>query len=338
MNLNHLRYALVLEQHRHFLNAARALGISQPALSRAIQSLEKSLGLTLFDRDASGVKPTESGAQLLESAGHLLTEFEDFERESELLRDLESRVLRLSLGYFPAVLSGHRALGELLAEVPQLRCRVRTDRWDRMVEVLLAREADLALAELSSAFLDDERFVAEPVSSNRGIFCCRPDHPLLDAGSLSLDALLDYPWVSTRLPRRAAEILGSDPRRAGRVDEITQQFVPSVETDVVDQMASLVARSDAIGICLLSMIERELDQGTLRPLGVHPKWLHLNYGFVRLRRRTLSPTAVRYMELVRRIEGEIAEKEIALRQRFDCPIDLEPVEGPPYAVEPRSSA
>lgn len=338
MNLNHLRYALALEQHRHFLNAAKALGISQPALSRAVQSLEKSLGLTIFDRDASGATLTESGSRLLDSARHLLVELEDFERESELLRDIESRVLRLSLGFYPAVLSGHRAVGELLADVPQLRCRVRTDRWYRTADVLLARKADLALTEISGAILDDERLVAEPVSCNRAIFCCRPDHPLLGSSSLSLEAVLDYPWVCTRLPQRVAECLGTKARRAGWRDESTGEFVPAVETDVVDQLAPLVARSDGLGLCLLSMIERELEEGLLRPLPFHPKWAHLNYGFVRLRRRTLSPTTLKYMELVQRIEAEIAEKEVALRQRFDCPLDLEPVSEASNLGETRARA
>ncbi len=325
VNLNHLRYALALEEHRHFLNAAKALGISQPALSRAIQSLEKSLGLTIFDRDASGVRLTESGSRLLDNARRLLVELRDFERESELLRNIESRVLRISLGFFPAVLSGHRALGELLATIPSLRCRVRTDRWYRTADVLLGREADLALAELSKTVLEDERLVTEPVSSNRTVFCCRPDHPLLELPSPSLEALLDYPWVSTRLPQRAAEILGDKPCRAGWTDEVTREFVPAVETDLVDQLGPLVARSNGIGICLLSMIEREVEQGLLRPLPFHPDWARLNYGFVRLRQRTLSPTALQYMELVRRVEDEIAEREVALRRRFDCPIDGEPV-------------
>jgi hypothetical protein len=86
------------------------------------------------------------------------------------------------------------------------------------------------------------------------------------------------------------------------------------------------------------MIERELEQGVLRPLPFHPNWARLNYGFVRLRRRTLSPTALKYMELVHSIEDEIAEKEVALRQRFDCPIDLEPVAAPSQPAEPSPGA
>ena len=323
INPNHLRYALALEQHRHFLNAARALGISQPALSRAIQSLEKSLGLTIFDRETHGVTPTESGAQLLQSARHLLVEFEDFERESELLRDIESHVLRISLGPYAAALSGHHAVAELLRTVPSLRCRARSDPWYRTAEVLLTREADLGITELSGAILADERLATEPVSRNRAVFFCRPDHPLLAAPIHSVEALLAYPWVGTRLPERVASVLGTEPCRAGQTDPVTQEFVPTVEVDLVDQIGPLVTCSDGLGIGLLSMIEREIEEGLLRPLSFQPEWFRTNYGFVHLKRRTLSPTTVKYMELVRAIEHEITKKEADLRRRFACPVDLE---------------
>ena len=55
LELRHHRHALALAEHRNFLRAARALEISQPALSRSIQELERRMGATLFSRARGGV-------------------------------------------------------------------------------------------------------------------------------------------------------------------------------------------------------------------------------------------------------------------------------------------
>ena len=50
ISLRSLRHVLMLARTRHFGRAAEELGISQPALTRSIQSLESELGVVLFDR------------------------------------------------------------------------------------------------------------------------------------------------------------------------------------------------------------------------------------------------------------------------------------------------
>lgn len=56
MNIDHLRYFLVLSQELHYSRAAGRLHISQSGLSHAIVSLEKELGISLFNKAGRGIQ------------------------------------------------------------------------------------------------------------------------------------------------------------------------------------------------------------------------------------------------------------------------------------------
>jgi DNA-binding transcriptional LysR family regulator len=66
LQIKHLRYLVVLAKERHFGRAARALAISQPALSQAVQQLEKHFGVPIVSRQQSGFQGfTDEGNEIL---------------------------------------------------------------------------------------------------------------------------------------------------------------------------------------------------------------------------------------------------------------------------------
>lgn len=75
MDRRHLEHFLAVAESGSFTGAARALRIAQPSLSQSIATLERELGVLLFQRLGRGVRLTESGTAMLEPARRVLRSF-----------------------------------------------------------------------------------------------------------------------------------------------------------------------------------------------------------------------------------------------------------------------
>src|SRR5213082_1898984 len=95
MDTRQLAAFCAVVERRSFSQAAEQLGVTQPAVSLQIRSLEKRLGLQLLDRSGRRVEPTEAGRRLYRSAQRLLAVEEQLlaelgeEAEGELAGRLE---------------------------------------------------------------------------------------------------------------------------------------------------------------------------------------------------------------------------------------------------------
>lgn len=87
MNLLHLRYFYEVARTKSFMETSRNLRISQPAISKMVRLLEEDLGRMLFERSRKGVRLTEQGEILFETASRIFSEAEA--GREKLLSDTE---------------------------------------------------------------------------------------------------------------------------------------------------------------------------------------------------------------------------------------------------------
>ena len=76
VKLASISQALLVAEHLSFSRAAQVLGIRQSAVSRRVRALEDKLGVSLFEREASGVRLTEAGRRFLERSRSALAEID----------------------------------------------------------------------------------------------------------------------------------------------------------------------------------------------------------------------------------------------------------------------
>ncbi len=137
-----LKIALAIARHGSLNGAARALGTTQPTVSRRLEGLERGIGAKLFERAPSGLSPTPLCAALLESLDQMEEGAQAVERRIAA-RDtgLQGRITVTSLGWF-----GDDILAPLLARFGARHEPVSIDLINDPRRFNLSRrDADIAL-------------------------------------------------------------------------------------------------------------------------------------------------------------------------------------------------
>lgn len=311
LKLRQLAHALAVWRHGSFRRAAEEQHLSQPALSRSIHNLEESLGITLFDRQASEVTLTTYGEAFLHRAEAILIEAAELEREMTLMKGLGAGRFSIAIGVFPAALSGIRAVSELLHAHPGLHIRLEVRNWRDVERMVRNRQVDIGFGELAH-LQETSAMRLIPIGRHVLVFYCRAGHPLLAQNDVSTADLDAYPYAGTPIPYRLAHLF---PRNCN-VDEKTGDIFPPIFVDPVDAAAAIVGATDAIGSALPLQIEPLIRSGKLRVLPLRAPWLYVDYGFILLASRSLSPAAEAFISLVKEIEVDAARRNQALADEF----------------------
>jgi DNA-binding transcriptional LysR family regulator len=311
LNLRKIEYALAVAENRSFSRAAEALKISQPTITRSIQSLEQEIGAKIFDRSRAGVSVTATGQLLLDRGAALAASALELQRDLQLLKGVELGKISIGAGPYPAAISVGHSVGELLARYPTLEVDVSVGGWLSLRQQVLDRQLDLSVAELSGIG-DDQRFEVQPCEKHRAVLICRKSHPLLHAEALTLQGIRNFPLVSTILPGRMRVLPAR--RESGRHGD--DLVVPTVRVDTMGLVMDIVAASDAIGIAMPVHVLPSVQRGDLAVLALDLPFLRSNYGIIRLAGRTPSPAAEAFTRIALRCDSEAQKKNAAAERQL----------------------
>jgi DNA-binding transcriptional LysR family regulator len=303
LELRHHRHALALAEHRNFLRAARALEISQPALSRSIQELERRMGATLFSRARGGVAATDVGRIYLAKARAVIVQSGDLEREMHLIRGLEIGELRFGAGVYPSEMFVARAMARMAKAHPSVKLTAVSNSIDTLLQMLRRREIDFAIGDQKTA--ETERGLrVTPLAWHKGHLVVRAGHPLLGGSTFKLKDVLRYPLtLTTRVPH---DLLSNFLQGEGGKGEggkggsrRVSATLPAITCDSPAMMKAIVAESDAIGLMPMSLIAREIAEGSLVALPIEAPWLGRTFAIIEIEDRTPSPSAEQFLRYIR---------------------------------------
>lgn len=161
MELTPLRYFLLAADTENFTRAAEKAIVTQPTLSRAIQSLEAELGQPLFEREGRKVTLTDTG-KLLESKARRILGLVDDAR-NEITDDGETGRVRVTAIPTIAPYFLPSALGRFAKTKPQAKVTVNEDVTEEALKRLRRGEVDLAILALpiSETDIDTETLFDE---------------------------------------------------------------------------------------------------------------------------------------------------------------------------------
>lgn len=245
MDMRKLKHAVVLAQEGSFARAARRLNLTQPALSRSIQSLESALAMPLFDRGRGGIRITSAGRRIMERAQAMLEMEASFEREAKAIS--QGSAGRLVMGIGPMLVP---LISDVLlathADGFELNLRVEIEGVQRLAELLAAEKVDFFIADTRHA-RQFPAFNLTPLVEVPAGYYARAGHPLAGRPGLNLPDLAPYPLASPDL--------GSQP-------------TPGVQTgngglacEDVATLKRFALNSDAVLLAIGFALEPELGAG-----------------------------------------------------------------------------
>lgn len=211
MNIDDIEYLVTVAEHGNIGRAAEALGLSQPALTRAVARLEALAGQRLFTRHPKGVVPTPAGDALLRRALRIRAEYDDAMRELEQMKSGQQGVLRL--GYSPSVDKDLviDAARRLLLERPAARLRLVEQMMQGLVEQLVNGQLDVVIGPAPVPLPPE--LAATALYRDRLHLAADRSHPLLRQARIGWEDVAAQPWflpsahtpVRRLLDRRVAE-------------------------------------------------------------------------------------------------------------------------------------
>ncbi len=260
MKLRQLEIFLAVAEEQSFSRASRRLNTSQPALSRAVQSLEEELGAPLLIRETTQVRLTPEGERLEGLAMEILEKVEDTKRE---IRQMSGSTPHLDIGYIPP------ALDTFLQEVMDSAC-------SRLPHLLLSLhdqtpEAQMRLMEKKKLDIGLVGSVCTEVESRFDLFSiCRIPlrlavsrrHPLADHERVKLADCKDEPFIRLRSDTFASQQRAVEDAcaRAGFKPK------PGEEADTLNSLAALIGSGRGITLVPADLAPRFPEQVKLVPI------------------------------------------------------------------------
>lgn len=189
-SLRQLEIFVTISRTESVSRAAEALSLSQSATSTALSELERQFDLQLFDRVGKSLRINETGRQLLPRAVELL------DRAHEIEALLQGHAgfgymkigATLTVGNYLATL----LVARFLQEHPESRIQLQVHNTSAIVQQIINHELDLGLIEGDTHHPDIE---VQPWIADELVVFSAPGHPLAKASNISIEQLLQEPWI-----------------------------------------------------------------------------------------------------------------------------------------------
>jgi len=294
-----LTIAVMLADVHHMPTVAHLCGVTQPAVSAAIASLEACLAQRLFQRTPRGMIPTAPGEDWIRRFKRVLAELRHIQADVAALNGaLEGLV---TVGALPLVrtLILPRAIANVLARHPRLRVRTLESPYEDLCADLLAADVDFILGALRP--LQDAALHTHELFRENIVLVARAGHPLARRRKVGMTDLRRYPWVLSRgwTPLR-------DQLNAFFAEHGEAALIPSVETADLAVLRGLLFNSDMLTALSVHQLHYEFAGGGLVALRSPLDALQRQIGVTTRAGAPLSPGARALLDEVERLSVAVA--------------------------------
>ena len=286
LTLRQLEIFAAVAKHHSVSKAAKALGLSQPAVSKQIHQMEKHLGVPVIEIIRQRVHITPMGQAVL---GHA-------KRFDELLRDLNNTVMdksdeltgdiRVSTGTSLSALVVH-SIARFIKKHPKVSIKIDVGSTDRVSHLLLENKTDVLIAPDEHLHED---LVAEDIARFQFIVVAHKKNPLVMKRAVSLEQLAEERWLRYSTSRYEASVLGP----------LLDQYpmIRSFESNSI--VAIKCALNENLGVAILpDYCLGQRDTSSLRELNVNGFPVSARLHCITRRNQKLTNTMSSFLQFIR---------------------------------------
>ena len=287
LNFHHLRAFAEVARTGSFTGAAEYLHLTQPAVSKAVSSLEEILGIALLERTSRQVKLTQAGVSLFSHARSI------FALEQAALQDIEERrglrkgCLHIGASTTIATYWLGRDLAIFLERYPQMDIRVSSGNTETMVHQVLEGWVELALVE---GPVDEERLNCELWHNEPLLLVTKP--------GVEREHLEHCRWILREEGSGTARVVAETLAHLG--------IVPARQIIVQSNQAAVQMVVAGVGVAIVPaiMAAHHLEQGELTCIPWLQGDLQRPLSKISLKGRPVSPARAAFESFLGETQGQ----------------------------------
>lgn len=290
MNFYPLKAFLAVAKDGSFSKAAKTLYLTQPAISKQIQSLEESFGTRLFDRTSKSIVLTEAGEILRDHANIAFQTLEDARETINQLRGLQRGHLRIGAASTIGTYMLPHPLGEMKQQFPGIEITLIITNKARVIQHVLNHDVELGFVgpPVEPVELKREEYLLDEL-----VLIMAPNHRLAGRESVGVKDLAEEVFVLREHGSGTREIMEEE---LGRKKVSLKKSMELGSTEAIKQA---VAANLGVSIVSKFAITLEILQGRLTTARLPELNLRRQLYLIQHKGRILSPAAQQYASLLR---------------------------------------
>jgi len=294
--MRHIRLLIALSQKKSLKLAAKSVNLTQPAVTKTLQSLEDTFGEQLFIRTSRGLVPNMLGEAAIQYANTVFADLQALHTDLKILKG--GGMGNIRIGCMPSQANSFlaRVISRLKQEAPRINIAVIEDTSDNLLKQLENDQIDLTIARIPQGW-PQENLVFEELGDEKIELAVRADHPMKNVPEVSFRDLLDFTWIVQPEPAPLRAIYNQCFREA-------QLPLPrsNVETASTLLTASLLQSSDTITLLPNSLILFYAQLGLMSRLAITIRARLSLFGLIYRQDRIATPP-VELAKVALRTEG-----------------------------------
>ncbi|OIK12136.1 hypothetical protein BIV60_16835 [Bacillus sp. MUM 116] len=202
MTPQQFRYIVEIAKHNSISQAASALFVTQPSISKAVRELETELGITILDRTNKGVVFTKEGTELLFYAKKLLEQMESIVHHFNKEKTINLTKFSISSQHYGFAIEAVANLMNYFAE-RKYELTIREGKTTDVIDDVHTSRSILgilSLTDLNKHFFEryftSKLLTFTPLASLKQQVFLRKEHPLAHHESITLEQLRDFPYLT----------------------------------------------------------------------------------------------------------------------------------------------